>query len=145
MSRPRFVTKDSGERREFSTGSRRDSDEGKGRPSLIPTIVMQRLAALYQRGEQKYGSHNWRKGQPISSYVDSLYRHLWNIQNKVDDGEDHEAAVVWNATAILWTLEAIRNGSLPEELDDRIWPTEAPTAFTSEKATVDAIVDDKFF
>ena len=37
------MIKDSGERREFSTGAVRDIQEGKGRPSLIPLMVVAQL------------------------------------------------------------------------------------------------------
>jgi hypothetical protein len=125
---PQFVTKDSGERQQFSTGSRRDTALGKGIPSLIPTSVLRRLAGLYERGARKYDRHNWRKGQPVSRYVDSLQRHLWSVMDRDEyaDGEDHAAAVIWNAISIMWTLEAIKAGTLPEELDDRIGPVEVP-------------------
>ena len=61
-----YVTKDSGKRQEFATGSRRDTDEGKPRYSLIPPEPLKRLAMLYVRGAEKYDDHNWVKGQPTS-------------------------------------------------------------------------------
>jgi len=42
-----FVTKDSGQRQEWSTGSVRDVSVGKGRFDLIPTEPLRRLAKLY--------------------------------------------------------------------------------------------------
>ena len=39
-----WSTKDSGARREFTTGSRRDSRRGKGRFDLISPIAIRRLA-----------------------------------------------------------------------------------------------------
>jgi hypothetical protein len=127
---PQFVTKDSGARQQFATGSQRDTAEGKGIPSLIPTVVLRRLAGLYERGAQKYDRDNWRKGQPISRYYDSLQRHLWSVMDgdEYDGGEDHLAAVVWNAASMLWTLAAIEAGTLPAELDDRVGPLEVPGA-----------------
>lgn len=35
-----FITKDSGERREFSTGSKRDIATGKGRYDLLPVLCI---------------------------------------------------------------------------------------------------------
>lgn len=37
------MIKDSGERREFETGAVRDIQEGKGRPSLMPLMVVARM------------------------------------------------------------------------------------------------------
>ncbi len=67
--------KDSGERREFSTGSVRDVRKGKGRFDLIPPCALLLLAQHYENGAVKYGDRNWEKGQPLSSYVDSMLRH----------------------------------------------------------------------
>lgn len=112
-----FVTKDSGEREEFSTGSVRDTRTGKGRYDLIPTLPLKRLAQLYERGADKYGDRNWEKGQPLSRYIDSAMRHLIAVAEGQDD-EDHAIAVAWNMFALIHTQEAVRRGELPEELDD---------------------------
>lgn len=125
-----YVTVDSGARQTWDTGSQRDRREGKGMPSLIPTLALRRLAGLYERGAAKYNRHNWRRGQPISSYVDSLLRHLWLVMDRQEDadGEDHCAAILWNGVGIMWTLAAIAVGALPAELDDRVGQTEVPRA-----------------
>lgn len=117
-----YVTRDSGDRQVWDTGSQRDRASGKGLPSLIPTVALRRLAGLYERGAVKYDRHNWRKGQPLSSYIDSLLRHLWLVMDKDEDlgDEDHCAAIAWNAIGLLWTLAAIKAHILPQELDDRI-------------------------
>lgn len=63
-----MAIKDSGERREFSTGAVRDIQEGKGRPTLMPLQVISRLlskqtggdyilasiAAFAEKGETRY-------------------------------------------------------------------------------------------
>jgi hypothetical protein len=113
-----YVTKDSGNRQEWDTGSKRDTREGKGRYDLIPTIPLRRLAGLYERGAQKYDDRNWEKGQPLMRYVDSAMRHLQAMAEGRTD-EDHAAAVAWNAFAFMHTLEMIQRDVLPEELDDR--------------------------
>ena len=115
----KFTTKDSGTRREVSTGSRRDKREGKGRFDLIPPLALQRLADLYERGAAKYGDRNWEKGQPLSWYIDSGMRHLNAVRLGMTD-EDHVVSVVWNMIAYLVTLARIEAGSLPKELDDRV-------------------------
>lgn len=110
--------KDSGEREEFETGSRRDTQKGKGRFDLLPFIALRRLALHYEHGSEKYGDHNWRKGQPLSRYFSSAMRHMirWMLGWK---DEDHLAAAVWNLCAIIETEEMIRRGKLPHHLDDR--------------------------
>jgi hypothetical protein len=112
-----FITRDSGVREEFKTGSRRDTREGKGRFDLIPPGPLRRLAQLYERGAQKYGDHNWQKGQPLSRYLDSAYRHLVAVAEGQED-EDHLAAVAWNAFSLMWTQAKIREGKLPPDLYD---------------------------
>lgn len=99
-----FVTKDSGKREEFDTGSVRDTREGKGRFDLLPPGPIIRLAGVYERGAAKYGDHNWQKGQPSSRYVDSALRHLFMYINGARD-EDHLAQAAWNLFAIMWNEE----------------------------------------
>lgn len=117
-----FVTKDSGNRREFESGSTRDRQEGKGRYDLIPTYPLKRLADLYDRGAKKYNENNWRLGQPLrKSYIDSAFRHLMQLIGG-EPTEDHATAVVWNMFAYIWTLNEIEAGRLPKALDDRLPP-----------------------
>lgn len=107
--------KDSGERQSFSTGAVRDTQEGKGRFDLIPTVVLRRLAKHYENGARKYRPWNWAKGIPLSRYYDSGLRHAMAWAEGKDD-EDHLAAVIWNFAAILHHEDRIRNGRLPKEL-----------------------------
>ena len=104
--------KDSGERREFATGSVRDVRSGKGRFDLIPPYSLQRLAKHYENGAVKYGDRNWEKGQPVASYVDSLIRHGQDYLGG-DRSEDHMAAVCWTAFAAIWTFVVVRLRQLP--------------------------------
>lgn len=110
--------KDSGNRTEFSTGSVRDAQEGKGRYDLLPWIALRRLAIHYENGARKYGGNNWRKGIPFSSYINSAFRHFTKWIMGWED-EDHLAALLWNIAALLETEEMIKRGKLPQELDDR--------------------------
>ena len=114
------AVKDSGERRKFDTGSQRDISVGKGLPSLIPTYMLRRLAKHYENGARKYGRHNWMLGQPLSGYIDSLYRHVWAVQEGLDD-EDHEAAAIWNLVSFMVTRHLIAQGQLPKSLDDMVY------------------------
>jgi len=109
--------KDSGKRQNFSTGSVRDTRDGKGRYDLITPIALQRLAKHYENGAIKYASRNWEKGQELSRYFDSTIRHLYNyLEGKRD--EDHLAAALWNIAAMIHTEEMIERGLLPKELSD---------------------------
>jgi hypothetical protein len=152
------TTKDSGERDEFPTGARRDTEKGKlklqdipfkalvelarkagddddymfidrhekpiheatgeQRHDLIPSVAMERLAALYARGEAKYGANNWQKGINLRRTFGSLLRHAfaWFLG---DTSEDHLAAVIWNAIALLWVEREIDNYRIPRDMDDR--------------------------
>ena len=108
---------DSGNRREFSTGSVRDVIEGKPRPELISPIAEERLAYHCAHGAAKYSDRNWERGQPLSQLLGSLRRHLLSYQLGRED-EDHLAALLWNAMALLHTDEMLRRGVLPDELND---------------------------
>jgi hypothetical protein len=119
-----YITKDSGKRREYMTGSVRDRQEGKGRFDLIPLEPLRRLAKLYERGAIKYGDSNWQKGQPLmASFFDSAFRHMADLRAG-EPAEDHCAAILWNICGFMWTLDEIEAGHLPKELDDR--PAPAP-------------------
>ena len=109
--------KDSGERRTFETGSVRDVRTGKGRYDLIPPSGLHRLAVHYENGAAKYGERNWEKGQPVSSYVDSMIRHCINYLSG-DRSEDHLSAVTWNAFSIIHTEEMLKLKKLPEAFND---------------------------
>ena len=119
--------KDSGQRTEFSTGARRDMQAGKGLPHLIPTLFLRRLAKHFENGAVKYGKHNWRKGIPLSSYIDSSFRHWCAILEGLKD-EDHASSVIWNMACFIETVSMIEQGILPTELDDIGWfKDETPT------------------
>ena len=110
--------KDSGERREFETGSVRDSGEGKGRFDLLSPISMVLDAQHMQRGAEKYSDRNWEKGQPLSQYINSALRHVQKAMMGLTD-EPHIDAAVWNLNAYRHTLMMIEVGALPASLDDR--------------------------
>jgi hypothetical protein len=110
--------KDSGSRREFSTGAVRDRGEAKGRWDLLPFHTIQRVSVHYERGCEKYGDRNWEKGLPVGEYLNSCLRHLmkWWLGHK---DEDHLVAFVWNALCLMETAERVEMGVLPKELDNR--------------------------
>lgn len=108
--------KDSGERREFSTGSRRDRAFGKGRYDLLPAKAMRRLAKHYENGALKYDDRNWEKGQPLSVFLDSALRHIFAVLEGKRD-EDHAAAAAWNMMGFIEIAERIVEGTLPVDRD----------------------------
>jgi len=116
------ILPDSGKRREFKTGSVRDSRAGKGRFDLMSPIALLRYAKHMEAGAIKYGDRNWEKGQPLMSYIDSAERHMntWKLNRLTGrkDEEDHLAAIIWNIGAFMHTKEMIACGHLPAELDD---------------------------
>lgn len=96
----KYELKDSGKREQFATGAVRDVQTDKPEFGLLPFRALERVAMQYKRGLKKYGRNNWRKGMPLSRVTESLLRHAiaWK---EGDDGEDHLAAVVFNALAIM--------------------------------------------
>lgn len=115
--KPRFETKDSGQREDFSTGSRRDTRTGKGRYDLLPPAALRRLAQVYERGAAKYGDRNWELGQPLSRFLDSALRHTFQVlEGKTD--EDHAGQAAWNLLAFIEIQHRINEGLLPAELND---------------------------
>lgn len=111
-----FQVKDSGNRQEWGTGSKRDTNEGKPRYDLISVHALTRLAEHMAKGAKKYGERNWELGQPTNRYYESALRHLYMYLT--DDSEDHLAAVLFNVMAIIHMQTEIEAGRLPEYLDD---------------------------
>lgn len=83
------------EERVFSTGATRDNSDNKGDMVSIPWESILRLSRLYQEGAKRYERWNFRKGIPVSSFIDSACRHLAKYQCGIDD-EDHLAAAAFN-------------------------------------------------
>jgi hypothetical protein len=108
---------DSGKRQEFSTGSRRDLQEGKGNPSLLQLMAIIEVSKVAEAGAVRYGRDNWRKGQPLSRYLDSAMRHLIKFNYGWED-EPHLDQCIWNLLSLRETQMAIKMGLLPEELND---------------------------
>lgn len=109
--------KESGDQRAFASGAVRDKATGKGRFDLLPFSVLWRDARHTENGAAKYGTRNCEKGIPLSSFLDSAFRHMicWAI-GMTD--EDHLAAARWNLGMLMWTEERIRAGKLPADLND---------------------------
>lgn len=117
LDHPSYEIKDSGVRENFSTGSVRDTNEGKGRFDLLPFEGIEVLARHFQAGSKKYGDRNWEKGQPMSRLLDSALRHTFKWLGGQRD-EDHLAAACWNLICALTIRERILKRQLPDSLDD---------------------------
>jgi hypothetical protein len=111
------VLPDSGARTEYKTGAVRDASIGKGFPHMIPSIAIKAMARRFEDGARKYSKNNWMKGISLSHYIDSLYRHAMAWAEN-DQTEDHGGAVLWNMATAIWTLDQIKKGNLPAELND---------------------------
>ena len=96
-----FNILDSGNRREFDTGAKRDMQTGKGRFDLAPWTALMEIAKHCENGALKYGEHNVDKGIPIHSFVDSAFRHLAKYNEGWVD-EPHLIAAAWN---LLWAIQ----------------------------------------
>lgn len=93
-----FVTKTSGERVEFPTGMRRDSQVNKPRYDLIDRPFLKRWAELMARGAEIHGESNWQKAETqeeLQRFRSSAFRHLMQWLEGEED-EDHAAAVAFN-------------------------------------------------
>lgn len=67
---------DSGNRRTFDTGAKRDIDDNKGRMDLLPWAAIMEVSKHCAEGCKKYGEHNVDLGIPTNSLCDSAARHL---------------------------------------------------------------------
>lgn len=105
------IIKDSGDRTEFSSGAVRDLHEGKGDMVSVPWEAILRLSVHYENGAKKYERWNFRKGIPVSSFIDSACRHLAKYQCGCDD-EDHLAAAAFNVLGAM-----LMENTKPEMVD----------------------------
>lgn len=104
----RFVTKDSGARQEYASGMVRDVQTNKPRFDLLladglgyEDQPLTRVAALLQRGAEKYDARNWEKAnteEELERFKASALRHMFQWASGALD-EDHMAAVVFNLFA----------------------------------------------
>jgi len=113
----KYTIKDSGTRTEFATGAVRDAQEGKGRMDLLPVRAIIDVARIFENGAKKYGPNNWRKGIPLSRYMDSGLRHAMKYL-RGDRDEDHLSQAIWNLMCLSETQSMIEEGLLPIELND---------------------------
>lgn len=111
------MIEDSGQRRKFKTGAQRDIGDGKGRFDLLPMRALIELAKHFEEGAKKYNDRNWEKGIDLHCFIDSGMRHLTKFMIGKDE-EKHLVAVCWNFLCLLDTSLRIKDGILPNELND---------------------------
>lgn len=61
-------------------------------------------AIHFEQGAEKYSPNNWKKGIPLSRYIDSAVRHYIKFL-RGDRDERHDRAFVWNIMCAIWTCE----------------------------------------
>lgn len=104
-----FALHNSGQRRDFGTGSVRDVDTNKPRIDFLSPYALERFGHHMAKGAAKYGEFNWQLGQPVSQFIASLERHLNAYKRGLND-EDHLAAIVYGAQAIMHFEELAKLG-----------------------------------
>lgn len=77
-----------------------DFMNGDGFPDASTALL--EVSKHFEEGAKKYGEHNWQKGIPESSYIDSAIRHYLKWL-RGDDDERHDRAFVWNIMCLIWT------------------------------------------
>jgi len=109
--------KDSGERREFTSGAVRDRAAGKPLLGLVPSWAILAYAWIMEAGARKYAARNWEKGMPISEYIESAKRHLEQYQMGFRD-EPHLWQAFWNIGCAIHTTILVYIGKYPAEFYD---------------------------
>ena len=61
-------------------------------------------AKHFEEGAKKYGEHNWQKGLPLKSYINSIVRHYLKWL-RGDKDEPHDRAFCWNILCAIWTCK----------------------------------------
>lgn len=112
-----MIKKETGEKRQFSTGAKKQSALGKGTPVLFPPDAYLEISRHFEEGARIHGDRNWEKGIPLSQLINSLERHIAQEKMGLTD-ESHDRALAWNAVVYLATKLRIKAGVLPKELDD---------------------------
>lgn len=106
-----FITKDSGERKKFSSGMQRDVTTGKILYHLVASgPMLKRWAELLTRGAVKYDENNWMKAnseEELNRFRESAFRHFIQWYNNETD-EDHGAAVIFNINGAEYTKAKLK-------------------------------------
>jgi len=101
----------------FSSGAVRAENTDKGRFDMISTHATTRLAKHYQNGAKTHPEDNWKLGLPMRKIYDSMNRHCIRYLAG-DRSEDHLAAIMWNAAAMIHQEEMHIRGRIDPKLMD---------------------------
>jgi len=104
-----FETKDSGARKEFESGMRRDLQEGKPRFDLIYKPFLFDWAMLMARGAEKYTENNWMLAnsvEELNRFKASAFRHFFQLMNG-ETNEAHHVAVAFNLAGIQYLMKKL--------------------------------------
>jgi hypothetical protein len=97
-----FIVKDSGQRIDFPSGMRRDTQEGKADFLLVRDgPMLERWAEHMTKGAEKYGRRNWQLACSLEEWErfrSSAARHFEQWL-RGDRDEDHASAVFFNINA----------------------------------------------
>ena len=100
----KHITKDSGQKKTYSTGMERDLQKEERFDLILPKGIpyneqlITRFASLMGRGAIKYSDRNWEKAETQEEhdrFKESAFRHFMQWSCGEDD-EDHAAAVLFN-------------------------------------------------
>ena len=85
-------------------GKKNDRKDDKTRWELIPLDCLEDIARVYTEGAKKYGDNNWQNlDNGYERYKGALLRHLYaSSLEEFDPETKHEAAIAWNALALLY-------------------------------------------
>ena len=95
-------------------------DAGKPRPTLVPVKAIRAIAAVREKGCQKYGDpENWRKVEP-QRYRDAAYRH-WLAYLENTDSIDEESGLpsLWHLLTDIGFLVALEWGRHVKAMAER--------------------------
>lgn len=90
---------------------------GKPRPTLVPVKAIRAIAAVREKGCQKYGDpENWRKVEP-QRYRDAAYRH-WLAYLENTDSIDEESGLpsLWHLLTDIGFLVVLEWGRHVKEM-----------------------------
>lgn len=144
-----FHTKGTIEMRTFTTGSRRDSLKDKAQVERLCFSALEEISKVHTYGDEKYGTANWKHGQPASVVMGSLLRHLfaWYRGEDIDDkqngsGLNHLLHVAWNSIFLVFMF--VRHPKRFEKMDDRMDDFGSYVSDTFRLENMETQVEDNF-
>jgi len=115
----KYITKDSGKRKQFNSGMLRDTAEDKPRFDLIipkgqkyEDTLLYRWAQLMRRGAEKYSERNWEKAnseEELDRFKASAFRHFIQWYCNEQD-EDHITGILFNINGYEYLKKKLKGG-----------------------------------